>query len=78
MPFDTWGSHLENDIMEIDEYIQWVGSALNSWPFSTIEKEQKANEIGQKLLAELRRDKTSKEQQLKIHRQRDKESGLKY
>lgn len=80
MPFDTYGSYLQGDIGDLDEYIQWVGNALNNTEVSMppTEWEQKANEIGQKLLRELRRERESRQRQLEMHQQHDRERGIKY
>lgn len=80
MPFDSWGSMLEGEMNDLDEYIQWVGNVLNdaatAEPLS--EQEEKANRIGQKLLRQLRRERELKQFRLDAHRQRDRDLGIKY
>jgi hypothetical protein len=78
MPFDSWGSYVEGELGDLDEYIEWVGNVLNNQPIPTLEREIRANEIGQKLLRNLRRERDLKQFQLDSHRQRDRESGIKY
>lgn len=78
MPFDSWGSNLEGQMADLEEYINWVGSALNDQPIPEFEWQVKANEVGQKLLRQLRRERDLLQFQLDQHRRRDRESGIKY
>lgn len=72
MPFDSWGSYLENDIGELEQYLEAVNYIL-SYCGPTVH-----DETLKKLSRDLQRQKEHKEYELRTHRQRDKERGIKY
>lgn len=66
MPFDTWGSQLEGQIGDLDQFIQWV------------EMKNPDDIVGNHLLQYLTCKRDSLQRQLDQHRRRDAESGIKY
>lgn len=77
MPFDSWGSSLEGKISDLNKWIDALENAQTVEPqkyfVNLFTPEMKAG-----ILRHLRLERDSLQRQLNQHRQRDRESGIKY